>query len=89
LRYKGGVRQPTNGIIQGWGPDGFGGFVYDFIDTEIQRAMSHDPKEEHWFFVYHPDTAWRVKFEKLLVLLQRARNWEDQKRDTQHVESYC
>jgi hypothetical protein len=56
----------TNGIIQGWGPDGFGGFVYDFIDMEIQKAISNDPKKEHWFYVYHPDTAWRVKFEKLL-----------------------
>jgi hypothetical protein len=51
-------------MVQGWGPDGFAGFVYEFIKTEIRSTSSSGDGEKHWYYLYHPDTTWHPWFQK-------------------------
>jgi hypothetical protein len=49
--------------IAGYEDKGFGLFVYEFIQTEIDAHSSLE--EKHFFYVYNSDTVWIPRFETL------------------------
>ncbi|OAP56317.1 hypothetical protein AYL99_09496 [Fonsecaea erecta] len=58
----------TNGItVSGsGGPDGFAKHVYDFVKERI-GVIRKAERDNHRFFVYHPDTDWHPAFYRLIT----------------------
>ncbi|OAP60952.1 hypothetical protein AYL99_05954 [Fonsecaea erecta] len=48
------------------GPDGFAKHVYDFIKEKI-GVIQEAERDNHRFFVYHPDTNWYPAFYRLIT----------------------
>lgn len=48
------------------GPDGFAKHVYDFIKEKI-GVIQEVERDNHRFFVYHPDTNWYPAFHRLIT----------------------
>jgi hypothetical protein len=44
---------------QGWERDGFGSHIYRFVQNEMAQSG-----EDHFFYVWHPDTDWYQTFEE-------------------------
>ncbi|KAK9485195.1 hypothetical protein V1527DRAFT_483286 [Lipomyces starkeyi] len=52
-------------VSGGGGPDGFARPVYDFIQKRI-NDIDQAKRDNHRFFVYHPDTNWYGAFHRLI-----------------------
>ncbi|RSL79877.1 hypothetical protein CDV31_017169, partial [Fusarium ambrosium] len=48
--------------VQGWDKYGFGGHVHGFVAHEM--AAVKNSKNQHYFYVWHPDTDWYQKFDE-------------------------
>ncbi|GKZ21306.1 hypothetical protein AbraIFM66951_000806 [Aspergillus brasiliensis] len=56
----------TTAMVQGWQTQGFGAFIYWFLDNEIHKAGGEQSVGRHAFYVYNRTTSANEVFEKLV-----------------------
>ncbi|EXK78679.1 hypothetical protein FOQG_16659 [Fusarium oxysporum f. sp. raphani 54005] len=49
--------------VQGWGHGGFGAYVHHFVQNEMAAVDGTQDGQYHFFYVWHPDSAWYPAFE--------------------------